>query len=308
VTRRDRDPQDQRDAVVRTVRRVVVFVVFLVVIGLLYSAYKAFGQALDDAQTSWWFIGSFLPATNDLVMPPLLDIVGEFFEPVQRGQDKELWQFILESARFTFKEAAVGMIIGVLVGLAIAILLLRSKWVERGLLPYVITTQTIPLVAIAPLVIIWGRTNLEWLPFEWDDWMSVSLIATYLTFFPVAVNGLRGMKSPDPDDVELMNSYAASWSRTLWKLRLPASLPYLFPAFRIAATASVVGAIVGEISAGVPGGLGRLILDFAGRYTTGPERLYAAVFGAALLGLVFVGLITLIEWIVVRRRGLEMVR
>jgi NitT/TauT family transport system permease protein len=115
--------------------------------------------------------------------------------------------------------------------------------------------------------------------------MSVSIIATYLTFFPVAVNGLRGLKSPQTEDLELMRSYAASWFQTLLRLRFPASLPYLFAAFRIAATASVVGAIVGEISAGVTGGLGRRILLEAQRYTTGPERLYGAVVGAAALGI-----------------------
>jgi len=307
VARRDRDPQERRDAVVRSVRRVVVFVIFLILLGLLYSAYKAMGQALDDAQTDWWLVGSFLPRTSDISMPAISDILSGFFDPAQRGSDTQLWELILESGLNTLREAAVGFVAGVLIGLAIAILLHRSKWVERSLLPYVVASQTIPLVVIAPLVVIWGRNNFDWLPFEWEDWMSVSLIATYLTFFPVAINGLRGLKSPEPAEVELMDSYAASWRRTLWKLRLPASLPYLFPAFRIAATASVVGAIVGEISAAVPGGLGRLILQFYVE-STGGTRLYAAVIGAAILGLFFVGLITLIEWIVVRRRGMEVRR
>lgn len=307
MARRDRDPQERRDAVVRSVRRVVVFVIFLILLGLLYSAYKAMGQALDDAQTDWWLVGSFLPRTSDISMPAISDILSGFFDPAQRGSDTQLWELILESGLNTLREAAVGFVAGVLIGLAIAILLHRSKWVERSLLPYVVASQTIPLVVIAPLVVIWGRNNFDWLPFEWEDWMSVSLIATYLTFFPVAINGLRGLKSPEPAEVELMDSYAASWRRTLWKLRLPASLPYLFPAFRIAATASVVGAIVGEISAAVPGGLGRLILQFYVE-STGGTRLYAAVIGAAILGLFFVGLITLIEWIVVRRRGMEVRR
>ena len=307
MARRDRDPQEQRDAVVRTVRRVVVFVIFLIILGLLYSAYKALGQALDDAQTEWWLIGSFLPRTTDSAMPPIIDILTGFFDPAQRGSDTQLWELIWEAGRNTFREAAVGFVIGVLIGLAIAILLHRSKWVERSLLPYVVASQTIPLVVIAPLVVIWGRNNFDWLPWEWQDWMSVSLIATYLTFFPVAINGLRGLKSPEPAAVELMDSYASSWARTLWKLRLPASLPFLFPAFRIAATASVVGAIVGEISAAVPGGLGRLILQFYVE-STGGTRLYAAVIGAAILGLVFVGLITAVEWFIVRRRGMEVRR
>ena len=126
-----------------------------------------------------------------------------------------------------------------------------------------------------------------------------------LTFFPVAMNGIRGLKATDDASDELMRSYAASRRQTLLKLQLPASVPYLFAAFKLAATAAIVGSIVGEISGGVGGGLGRLILDFASRYTTGPERLYAAVIGAALLGIVAVGLVILAEYLVLARRHEE---
>jgi NitT/TauT family transport system permease protein len=107
--------------------------------------------------------------------------------------------------------------------------------------------------------------------------------------------------------MELMRSYAASRRQTLIKLQLPASVPYLFAAFKIAATAAIVGAIVGEISGGVRGGLGRLILDFASRYTTGPERLYATVIGSAVLGIVAVGLVSFVEYIVLSKRKEEAV-
>jgi NitT/TauT family transport system permease protein len=125
--------------------------------------------------------------------------------------------------------------------------------------------------------------------------MSVAIIATYLAFFPVAVNGLRGLQSPQPEAVELMRSYAAKPRQELVKLRLPASMPYVFAALKLAATAAVIGAIVGEISAGVRGGLGRLILEFASRYTTGPERLYVSVLGAAALGIFVFTLITVVQ-------------
>ncbi len=131
--------------------------------------------------------------------------------------------------------------------------------------------------------------------------MSISLISTYLTFFPVAVSALRGLQSPDSAHVELMRSYAAPWRTTLFKLRLPAARPYLFPAFKIAATLSVVGAIVGEISIGTKTGLGRAILEFAQRYAVWPERLYASVVGAAVLGLFVFGMISLAERLVLRR-------
>ena len=154
-----------------------------------------------------------------------------------------------------------------------------------------------PLIALAPIVVTWGRNSFL------SDVQAVSLIAAYLTFFPVAVNGLVGLKSPDPAALELMRSYAAPWRKTLFTLRFPAARPYLFPAFKLAATLSVVGAIVGEISAGVPGGLGRVILDFAGKYSTGPERLYAAVLAAGLLGLFVFAVADSAERFVVRGRS-----
>lgn len=125
----------------------------------------------------------------------------------------------------------------------------------------------------------------------------------YLTFFPVAINGLRGLKSPKPENLELMQSYAAGWTPTLWRLRLPASVPYLFAAFKIAASASVVGAIVGEISANVRGGLGRRIFAEAQSYTTAPGRLYASVLGAAVLGIAVFLFITAIEHMVLSAQG-----
>jgi len=286
----------------RTVRRIVVFAVFVVVLGLAYAGYKWFGQSIDDAQTSWPVIGELLPPTDDLTMPPIVDIIAEFAQPPQRNSGKPLGAFIAEAALFTFREAAVGFAFGVVLGLLLAIVMLQSRWLERGMSPYLVASQTIPLVAIAPIIVIWGSNSMTWLPFEWPRWMSVAIIATYLTFFPVAMNGIRGLKATDPASDELMRSYAASRRQTLFKLQLPASVPYLFAAFKIAATAAIVGAIVGEISGGVGGGLGRLILDFASRYTTGPERLYAAVIGAALLGIVAVGLVILAEYLVLAKR------
>jgi len=283
-------------------RRSLIFAVFLVALALLYTGYKAVGQAIDDTQRDWWVVGSFLPRSDDKNMPPVLDILAEFGKAPREG-GTTIGKLTFDGALFTLREAAVGFGAGTIIGLAIAVVLLQSRRAERGVLPYVIASQTVPLIAIAPIVVVWGRTNFGFLPWEWEDWMSVSLIATYLTFFPVAVNGLRGLQSPSPEATELMQSYAAGRRQVLRRLQLPASLPFLFPAFRIAATASVVGAIVGEISAGVRGGLGRLILDFAGKYITGPERLYVAVIGACITGLVAVGAVALAERLVLARRG-----
>jgi NitT/TauT family transport system permease protein len=293
---------ERRAASIRLLRRIVVFALFVVILAATYTGYKAFGQSIDDTQTSWPVVGRFLPRTDDLTMPPISDIIAEFGEPPQRNNGKPLVAFIAEASLFTFREAALGFAFGVVFGLAIAIVLLRSAWLDRGLSPYLVASQTVPLVAIAPIIVIWGSNSLGWLPFTWTSWMSVAVIAAYLTFFPVAMNGTKGLQSADPASMELMRSYAASRRQTLLKLQLPASVPYLFAAFKIAATAALVGAIVGEISGGVRGGLGRLILDFASRYTTGPSRLYATVIGAAVLGIVAVGMVILAEYLVMAHR------
>jgi NitT/TauT family transport system permease protein len=130
----------------------------------------------------------------------------------------------------------------------------------------------------------------------------VAVIATYLTFFPVTVAALRGLRSADPRAFELMRSYAASSPQVLWRLRLPASVPYLFAALRISATASIIGAIIGELPSGIPDGLGGAILNFKQDYVANPSKLWATIVIACALGLVFVGLIRALESVVTRGR------
>lgn len=296
--------QDRRERAIGVGRQLVVFAVFLAAIAAGYVGYKAFDRALDGAQADWPLIGSWLPRGDDLSMPPLGDIVGQFGAIDGRSGDV-YYSLLIDESLFTLREAAVGFLAGMAFGLLLAIALARWHTLERGLLPYVVASQTIPLIAIAPIIVIWGRKNLDGLPWEWQDWMSVSIIASYLTFFPVAVNGLRGLQSPTADHLELMDSYAASWGQTLWRLRFPASIPYLFAAFKIAATASIVGAIVGEISAGVDGGLGRRLLGEALNYTTGPQRLYAAVLGSAALGIAVFLAVTAAERLTLARQNRE---
>jgi NitT/TauT family transport system permease protein len=222
------------------------------------------------------------------------------FKPAQRGNPELLVSLLLKAAWFTWREALAGFALGSLVGFALGALFGRWTLLERGLIPYVVASQTVPLLAIAPMIVIWGG-RIGWPP-AW----SVALISAYLTFFPVTINTLRGLRSPQPSAVELMRSYAAGENQVLWKLRVPAALPYLFTALRVSATASVIGAIVGELPSGIGAGLGRALLTYSYYYTTGPEKLWAAIFLAALLGLVFVAVVAGVERLVVpaeRRRS-----
>lgn len=274
------------------IRQVAAVASALAGLVLLWEGYKWMGAATGD---EWPLTNVELPVgSDDLTMPHVIDIWSSLWDPVQRGNSEVLAVFLVKAAWFTLKEAALGFLLGTIIGLGLAVIMLRYEVAERGMLPWVNISQTVPLIALAPIVVTWGRTN------GWGDTLSVALIATYLTFFPVAVNGLRGLQSPNSADIELMRSYAAPWSKTLLKVRFPSARPYLFPAFKLAATLSVVGAIVGEISAGVRGGLGRVILDFAGRYSTSPPRVYASVLGAGMLGLAVFALVNAAERYFVR--------
>src|ERR671935_1067203 len=176
-----------------------------------------------------------------------------------------------------------------------AVVLSQSRFLERGLIPYIVASQTIPLLAIAPMVVVGlGSKGVH-------DWVAVSILAAYLTFFPVAINTLRGVQSADPQAVELMRSYAAGRWAILWKLRVPASLPYLFSAFRIAAPLSIVGAIISEPAASIQGGLGGAIVNFNQYYSIEPAELWATNLIAALLGIAFFLAVVGAERAVVRR-------
>jgi NitT/TauT family transport system permease protein len=272
--------------VVDALRRVGMLALVLAGLCAFWEAFKWFGE------TTGLKLGAFV--VNDRTLPHIHDIVGQLFEPSRRNGPM-LIEVLWDAALFTAKEAAVGFALGASIGFLLGVVLAHSRLLQRGFLPYIVASQTVPILAIAPMVVVWlgGR--------GFPDWFSVSVIAAYLTFFPVTINTLRGLTSADPRALELMRSYAASPLEILWKLRIPASLPYLFAAFKIAATASVVGAIIGELPASIQDGLGGAILNFNQYYASSPPSLWATNLIAALLGITFFLIVVVAERIVVRR-------
>ena len=272
-------------------RKTITFLAILIGLCLLWEGYKAIGTATDNTIP---FTQIQLPVrSDDNSMPHITSMIGALFQPAQRGSGTTLLSILIQAALDTWREAIVGFLIGSLIGFMLGAIFGRWMLLERGLMPYVVASQTVPLLAIAPMIVIWGSQ------LHWETWIAVTIISAYLTFFPVTINTLRGLRSPDPTSVELMRSYAASESQILWKLRVPAALPYIFTALKISATASVIGAIVGELPSGIATGLGRSLLTFSYYYTTGPEKLYAAIIIAAVLGITFTLLIILLERLVV---------
>src|SRR3990172_6786286 len=230
---------------------------------------------------------------NDRQLPHLWDIAAAFAQPFQRNADYSLANYLIDQALYTWGEALLGFAVGAVMGVTLASIFVHFALLERAFVPYVVASQTVPIVALAPLIVVGFGRGLT----------SVVIIATYLTFFPVTIAVMRGLRSPDPRAVELMRSYAASKWDVYRKVRLPASVPYLFTALKIAAAASVVGTIIGEGPGGVPQGLGRAILNFNQQYITGPEKLWATIIVAAVVGVGFFVLVRVGESIVLRQRG-----
>ncbi|HET8785477.1 MAG TPA: ABC transporter permease [Candidatus Limnocylindrales bacterium] len=228
---------------------------------------------------------------NDINLPHVWDVIGAFGDTSASGET--FLASLVGSALFTLRGAALGFVLGAAIGLALAVLLVHTRTLERGIVPLLVASQTIPIVAIAPLVVVGLKAG----------WLGVAIVATYLTFFPVTIAAIRGLRAADPRAFELLRSYAATPGSILTKLRFPASAPYVFTAFKVSATASVVGAIVGEFPAGIRDGLGGALLQAMQYYSISPGRLWAAILVTALVG---IGAFLLV--VVAERRALRSYR
>jgi len=281
-------------------RRILTGALGVAALAALWELYKLLGPAEGVV------VGgiTLLPRTSDLAMPHVWVMAARAFEPVTGASNAiPLWQAVLEGSLFTLGIAAVGWLAGVTVGLLLALLMQRFRLAESAVLPWIVLSQTVPLIALAPLVRRWG-SQIQFGEFTWASWMSVALIASYLAFFPVAVGALRGLASPDANHVDLMHCYAVGWWKTLWRLRLPASIGYLLPALRLAAASAVIGTVVAEVSIGLRGGIGRLIVEYAGAAGGDPGKPWAPIFGSIAVGLVAAGFVALIGLFLRRfRRG-----
>jgi NitT/TauT family transport system permease protein len=269
----------------RAARRIVLFLVVLAALWGFWEGYRWLG-----IRFSW----QHPFPVNETTMPHIHAILKALFQHTNAASPL-LIVTLLKAAAFTAKEAAVGFALGASGGFLLGVVLAHSRILQRGFLPYVVASQTVPILAIAPMIVVWlGSQNVA-------AWFSVAVIAAYLTFFPVTINTIRGLHSADRRALELMRSYAAGNWRILWKLRVPAALPYIFAALKVSATASIVGAIIGELPSSIQGGLGGAILNFAQYYSFQPQNLWATNIVAAVLGIAFFLVVLITEKLVVRR-------
>jgi NitT/TauT family transport system permease protein len=187
---------------------------------------------------------------------------------------------------------ASGFGLGVLLGGILALGIVHVRMLEKSLMPWVIASQTVPILAIAPMiVVVLGNIGLTGL-------LPKAVIAMYLCFFPITIGLVKGLRSPDPLQLDLMRTYSASPMQLFWKLRWPAAMPFLFTSLKVAISIALVGAIVGELPTGAQAGLGARLL--AGSYYGQTIQIWSALVVSAVLGMGLVGLIGLVERITLR--------
>lgn len=196
----------------------------------------------------------------------------------------------------TFSATALGFLLGTALGIALAVGIVYNRTMDMSVMLWVIASQTIPILAIAPMIIVvLNAVGISGL-------LPKAMISMYLSFFPVVVGMVKGLRSPTPMQLDQMRTWNASAVQTFWQLRLPSSMPYLFTSLKVGMAASLVGAIVGELPTGAVAGLGARLL--AGSYYGQTIQIWSALIMAATLAAVLVGVIGLIQRITLKRMGM----
>ena len=283
------------------VRTAPVLVVVLVLVAIWYVAALVMNAAMardafargqvaygvsDLIDASWNAERPLLPAPHQ--------ILHEFAKSVTANPPTSPRSLIYHSW-VTLSATLLGFAIGAIFGTVLAVLIVHVRTLEKSLLPWIICSQMVPILAIAPIVIVvLGSMGIRGL-------LPKSIISAYLCFFPVTIGMVKGLTSPDPIQRDLMRTWSATPAQIFWKLRWPSSVPFLFASLKVAIAISLVGAIVGELPTGAQAGLGARLL--AGSYYGQTVQMWAALFAAALLAAILVAVTGIAERLVVRRMG-----
>ena len=259
----------------------------------LLNAPGAIERVLRDQPWGWQDLFTATMAMERPVLPAPHQVAADFWS--------SLVDWPLDSPRNLLFHVAVtaestlwGFVLGSLLGLLLAVCIVHSRTLDRALLPWIVASQSVPVLAIAPIVlVILGSLGFAGVA-------PKAVIAMYLCFFPVTVAMVQGLRSPQRIETEMMHTYAASRWQALWLLRLPASLPFLFPALRVGIAAGLVGAMVAELPTGAQAGLGARLLT--GSYYGNTVQIWSALVMSALLGLLLTSLVAGLEHMALRQR------
>ena len=283
-------------------RTIPIAVVTAIILVLWYVA--AIGMNADLQRDAFANSGRADATTQDFVLGTWSQERPRLPAPHQIAAelDKSVLQTPLTSKRslafhalITIEATLLGFVFGSALGVLLSVLVVHSRSVDRGMMPWIVASQTVPIVALAPMIVVVLNQ------FDITGIAPKAAIAAYLSFFPVTVGMVKGLRSPDPLQRDLMRTYSASWSQTLAKLRLPASLSFLFASLKVGVAASLVGAIVAEVTKSEDGGLGARLL--AGSYYGQTVQIWAALIVAALVAAALVALVGLAERVTMRRLG-----
>jgi len=280
-----------------------VGVIVLCILAIWYVACVGLNSAWQHdvyqrADNTSWTWTEFVQGTMQQERPVL---------PAPHQVMQELWKTtvgkkitskrsLIYHSRITLSTALLGFVMGTLLGILLAVAIIHNRALDRSLMPWIIASQTIPILAIAPMIIVvLNAIGIQGL-------LPKAIISTYLSFFPVVVGMVKGLRSPDIAHLDLMRTYSASNWQILYKLRLPSAIPYLFTSMKIAIAIAMVGAIVGELPTGAVAGLGARLL--AGSYYGQTVQIWSALVMASILAAVLVGIVGMLDRFVVRRMGL----
>ena len=273
-------------------------VVLVVVIAVWYAGaawlnFDVTANLAEDDATTWEILQGTMRQDRPLLPAPH-QLVAELYSSVLE-QPVDSPKSLIYHASVTAFAAFLGFLIALALGVGLAIGIVHVRTLDRSLMLWIIASQTIPVLAIAPMVVVvLGNIGFTGL-------LPKSLIAGYLGFFPIVTGMVKGLRSPDPMQRDLMRTYSASGLQLFTMLRWPASMSFLLPSLKVAATLALVGAIVAELPTGAQAGLGARLLS--GSYYGQTLQIWAALFMASFLALLAIGVVDLFRLVLIRRRG-----
>ncbi|MFS8044312.1 ABC transporter permease [Rhizobium sp. BR 314] len=269
----------------------VLWYVFAVVLNAPFQ--RDLDRRANVNPTTMEFIGKTLAQPKPILPAPHQVAQNVFENTFLRAPTSN--RSLVYNAWVTLSSTAVGFAFGTVLGILIAVGIVHVVALDRSLMPWIIASQTVPILAIAPMVIVvLAAVDITGL-------IPKALISTYLSFFPVAVGMVKGLRSPEVMHLDLMRTYNASASQTFWKLRVPASIPFLFTSMKVAIAASLVGAIVAELPTGAVAGIGAKLL--AGSYYSQTIDIWAALVAGSVLAAILVAIVSVAARIVDRSMG-----
>jgi NitT/TauT family transport system permease protein len=287
-----------RDAIMRRAPVAVVVTALLVVwyVSAILMNASLVRDAFEREETKYTvadLVVGTLNAERPLVAAP--HQVVEQFADLVFGYPPDSPRSLVYHGAVTLSATCLGFLIGTAFGILLAVLIVHIRTLEKSLLPWIICSQMVPILAVAPIVIVvLGAVGLRGL-------LPKSIISAYLCFFPVAIGMVKGLNSPDPIERDLMRTWSATPAQVFWKLRCPSSVPFLFASLKVAVTISLIGAIVGELPTGAQAGIGARLL--AGTYYGQTLQIWAALLAAALMAASLVGIVGWAERWTLRRMG-----